>query len=113
MPGACYHVTARGNARGLVFVDDADRRRFVDSLASVLERFGWVVYAYCLMDNHYHLDVETPRPNLSGGMRQLNGRYAQYFNRRHPRSGHVFQARYRSIWSRRRPTSSRTALYRS
>ena len=90
-------MIARGNARGLVFVDDADRRRFVDLLASVVERFGWVVYAYCLMGNHYHLVLETPRANLSAGMRQLNGCYAQYFNRRQSRCGHVFQARFRSI----------------
>jgi putative transposase len=97
VPGACYHLIARGNARGLVFVDDADRRRFADLLASVVERFGWVVYAYCLMGNHYHLVLETPRANLSAGMRQLNGCYAQQFNRRYARCGHVFQARFRSI----------------
>ncbi len=97
VPGACYHVIARGNARGLVFMDDADRCRFVELLASVVERFSWVVYAYCLMGNHYHLVLETPRGNLSAGMRHLNGCYAQYFNRRHSRCGHVFQARFRSI----------------
>lgn len=97
VPGACYHVIARGNAREFVVVDDRDRVRFLELLARVVERFDWIVYAYCLMGNHYHLVVETPRGNLSLGMRQLNGCYAQYFNRRYRRCGHVFQARFRSI----------------
>jgi putative transposase len=97
VPGACYHVIARGNARDLVFVGEEDRSRFLELVGRVVERFGWVVYAYCLMGNHYHLVVETPRGNLSVGMRQLNGCYAQSFNRRYGRCGHVFQARFRSI----------------
>jgi REP element-mobilizing transposase RayT len=63
----------------------------------VLDRYRWLCFAYCLMGNHYHLVVETQLPNLPLGMRQLNGRYAQRFNARHDRCGHVFQARYRSI----------------
>jgi putative transposase len=90
-------VISRGNARGLVFVDDQDRRTFVELLARAVDRFGLVIYAYCLMSNHYHLVVETPRGNLSAAMRHLNGCYAQYFNRRQARCGHVFQARFRSI----------------
>jgi putative transposase len=66
-------------------------------LGRVLERYGWLLYAYCLMNNHYHLVIETPRPNLSLGMRQLNGLYARRFNLRHRRVGHLFQARFRSI----------------
>jgi putative transposase len=90
-------VIARGNAREFVFVDDQDRRAFLDLVGRIVERFGFVVYAYCLMGNHYHLVVETPCANLSRGMRQLNGCYAQCFNRRYNRCGHVFQARFRSI----------------
>lgn len=97
VPGACFHVIARGNAREFVFVDDLDRRKFLELLAKVCERFGWIVYAYCLMGNHYHLVVETPIGNLSRGMAQLNGQYARSFNRRYLRCGHVFQARFRSI----------------
>jgi putative transposase len=78
-------------------VDDQDRRVFLELLARVVERFGWIVYAYCLMRNHYHLVVETPRANLSRAMGQLNSQYARYFNRRSGRCGHVFQARFRSI----------------
>jgi putative transposase len=66
-------------------------------LRHVLDRYGWLLYSYCLLGNHYHLVIETPRPNLSRGMRQLNGLYARRFNLRHGRVGHVFQARFRSI----------------
>ena len=96
IPGGIYHLIARGNARGRIVRDNVDRRRFLDILGKVVERFGWLCHAYCLMDNHYHLVAETPRPNLPSGMRQLNGLYAQSFNRRHRRCGHVFEARYRS-----------------
>ncbi|MGH2800968.1 MAG: transposase [Gaiellaceae bacterium] len=97
VPGGLYHVIARGNARDRIYLEDDDRSRFLATFARVVERFGWLCHAYCLMDNHYHLVVETPQPNLPAGMRQLNGVYAQGFNERHDRCGHVFQARYRSI----------------
>jgi len=96
IPGGIYHLIARGNARGRIVRDDEDRRRFLDILSRVVERYGWLCHSYCLMDNHYHLVAETPRPNLPSGMRQLNGLYAQSFNVRHDRCGHVFEARYRS-----------------
>ena len=95
--GAVHHVTARGNARADIYLDERDRERFLDTLAGVVDRFGWLIHAYCLMDNHYHLLVETPEPNLAHGMRQLNGLYTQGFNRRHGRPGHVFQGRYKAI----------------
>ena len=96
-PGALYHLTGRGNARADIFLGDDDRAAFVEILAGVVERFAWLLYAYCLMDNHYHLMVETPEPNLSRGMRQLNGVYTQRFNRAHDRIGHLFQGRYKAI----------------
>jgi REP element-mobilizing transposase RayT len=96
-PGAVYHVTARGDARKAIFRDDGDRRAFLQTLAQLVERFGWVCHAYCLMNNHYHLLLETPQANLSRGMRQLNGIYSQAFNRRHRRVGHVLQGRFKSI----------------
>jgi REP element-mobilizing transposase RayT len=71
--GAIYHLTARGNARQKIFCSDADRQLFMDTLAGVVFRYGWICHAYCLMANHYDLLVETPKPNLSLGMRQLNG----------------------------------------
>lgn len=96
-PGAVYHLTSRGNARQRIFWVDADRELFFRTLAQVISRYGWICHAYCLMENHYHLLVETPRANLSLGMRQLNGVYTQTFNRRHRRVGHLFQGRFKAI----------------
>ena len=96
-PGALYHVTARGNARQDIFLTDEDRQRFLGVLAQVVSRFHLLLHAYCLMDNHFHLVVETPEANLSNAMRQLNGVYTQGFNRRHQRVGHVLQGRFKAI----------------
>jgi putative transposase len=96
-PGALYHLTSRGNAKEDIFRDHADRAVFLKILGSTTARFGWLLYAYCLMGNHYHLLAETPAPNLSRGMRHLNGVYTQRFNRRHVRVGHVFQGRFKAI----------------
>jgi REP element-mobilizing transposase RayT len=96
-PGALYHVTSRGNARLPVFEDDHDRERFLAILAEVVPRYKWRCHAYCLMENHYHLLVETIEGNLSFGMRHLNGVYTQWFNRRHSRAGHLFQGRFKAI----------------
>ncbi len=96
-PHAVYHVTSRGNARQKIVRGDSDRQAFLSALAQVVDRFDWRCYAYCLMDNHYHLLIETPKPNLSLGMRQLNGPYTQAFNRRHRRVGHLFQGRFKAI----------------
>ena len=95
--GAVYHVTSRGNARQDIVADDEDRRTFLRMLAHVVDRYGWLCHAYCLMDNHYHLLIETPQSNLSQGMRQLNGRYTQAYNRRHLRVGHLLQGRFKAI----------------
>jgi len=95
--GAVYHVTSRGNARADIYLSDKDREMFLDVLAHVVDRFEWVCHAWCMMDNHYHLMVETPQANLSRGMRQLNGIYTQRFNRIHGRVGHIFQGRFKSI----------------
>ena len=89
-----YHVVSRGNERGAIFRDDADRCRFLELLGQVGNRYHWRILAYCLMRNHYHLLVQTPEPNLARCMRQLNGVYAQWFNRRHARVGHLLQGRY-------------------
>lgn len=96
-PEAVYHVTSRGNARQDIFLDDSDRERFLAILSSTVHRYNWLCHAYCLMGNHYHLLLETPDPNLSSGMRRLNGVYTQTFNRDHNRVGHVFQGRYKAI----------------
>ena len=95
--GGFYHITSRGDRKEIIYESDADRRGFISLLASVCKTFNWSCHAYCLMDNHYHLLVETPEANLSRGMRQLNGVYTQQSNRRHKRCGHVFQGRYHSV----------------
>lgn len=96
-PGALYHVTARGNPQQDIFLDDEDRQQFLAVLARVVSRFHLLLHAYCLMDNHFYLVVETPEGNLSKAMRQLNGVYTQAFNRRHQRVGHVLQGRFKAI----------------
>jgi len=101
--GALHHITSRGNARQDIFLVDPDRELFLETLADAVHRFGWICHAYCLMSNHYHLLVETPEPNLSRGMRHLNGVYTQAFNRRHLRSGHVLQCRPRHLCHPARP----------
>jgi putative transposase len=96
-PGALYHVTSRGDRREAIFEDDEDRGAFLATLHEVVVRFNWICHAYCLMTNHYHLLVETVEGNLSKGMRQLNGVFTQTSNRRHGRSGHLFQGRFKGI----------------
>ncbi|MEO8341377.1 MAG: transposase [Nitrospirota bacterium] len=96
-PGALYHVTARGNARQAIVLDDRDRALFLVCLGEVVLRFGWICHAYCLMDNHYHLLIETPDGHVSRGMRQLNGVFTQRINRRHGQVGHLFQGRFKAI----------------
>lgn len=96
-PGALYHVTSRGNAKQNIFLSDRDRKVFLGLLGQIAERFHFVFYAYCLMDNHYHLLIETPEGNLSEGMRQLNGIYTQKYNWLNGKTGHVFQGRYKAI----------------
>ena len=96
-PDALYHVTARGDRREDIFEDDADRQIFLSTLEQVITQFNWLCHAWCLMDNHYHLMIQTPDGNLSKGMRQLNGVYTQSSNRRHRRVGHLFQGRFKAI----------------
>jgi REP element-mobilizing transposase RayT len=89
-PDAVYHVTSRGNARSDIFHSDQDMEEFLFILDTVVRKFNWLCHAYCLMDNHYHLLIETPDGNLSLGMRQLNGIYTQKYNYLHGKTGHVF-----------------------
>lgn len=94
IPGAVYHVMARGNERRPIYRDDRDRLRFLDLLAATSTSHEMPVLAYCLMPNHYHVLVSTTQPNLSSAMRYVNGVYAQWFNVRHERVGHLFQGRF-------------------
>lgn len=89
-----FHVTARGVNRDPIFRDDHDRVAFLRLLASAIERHAWLCHAFCLMGTHYHLLLETEREQLSRGLHRLNGVYAQLFNRRHSRTGHLFGSRF-------------------
>lgn len=109
--GALHHVTSRGNERGAVFTNDQDRALFIDTLSSVVEKYKWTCHAYCLMGNHYHLLIETPYANLAVGMRQLNGVFTQKFNRRHGRTGHLFEGRYKAILVEKESHLLQTARY--
>lgn len=96
-PGAFYHVTARGNEQKDIFKSRADREQFLAYLGSASERYGAVIHAYCLMDNHYHLLLETPDGNLAQIMRHVGGAYTTYYNVKRKRAGHLFQGRYKAI----------------
>ena len=96
-PGALYHITSRGNEKKEIFLTDEDRAKFLNILRDYHERYGILVHAYVLLDNHYHLILETPRGNLLKVMHGLNGSYTGYFNRKYRRVGHLLQGRYRAI----------------
>ena len=95
-PGAVYHIRSRGNDRGDVFGDDDDRRYYLDLLCSVISAFRLKIYAYTLMSNHIHLFLKTLVPNISEAMHRLNLDYSIYFNKRHGKTGHLFESRFKS-----------------
>jgi REP element-mobilizing transposase RayT len=95
-PGV-HHVYARGNGQQPIYRDDIDRETYLRMLGRVVVRHRWQCLAYCLMGNHVHLLLETREPNLGRGMGRLHSDYAQRFNRRHGRSGHLFQGRYGAV----------------
>lgn len=96
-PGAIYHVSSRGHDNQMIFIDDDDKKFFLDLLQKIVGRFHWICHAFCLMSDHYHLVIETPEGNLSIGMRELNGGYTQRFNRRYVMQGPVMQGRFKAI----------------
>ena len=95
--GAVQHVTSRGHQKKNIFRDDRDRRKFLELLAETTKRYGWLVTAYVLMTNHFHLVMETPMANLSDGMQYLNSAYAGWFNKRHKRRSALFDGRFHSF----------------
>jgi len=95
-PGLIYHVNARGNNKADIYLDDLDRVRFLEILAEVAREFELDSWLICLMRNHYHWVFRTRQPNLSFAVRHLNGTYAQWWNTRHHRVGHVFQGRFKA-----------------
>lgn len=94
--GALYHAMSRGVNDEDIFREEADYLRFLEIFAQTVARFGWIVYAWVLMTNHFHLEVCTPEANLSQGMHWLKGRYAQWFNRKYKRRGHLFGERFKA-----------------
>jgi putative transposase len=95
-PGGIYHVFARGNRRAPIFLDDLDRRRFLDECAAVFELHDWRCGSFCLMTNHHHLLVQTREADLAAGMHRLHTRYVKWFNRRHDVDGHLFESRFKA-----------------
>jgi len=96
-PGAFYHVMNRGHRQEPIVRDRRDKERFLSSLGRMATQYGVLIHGYCLMDNHYHLIIETPEANLSRAMQWLNVSYAAYHNRRHGCAGHLFQGRFKAI----------------
>jgi len=96
-PGAFYHVTSRGNESRTVFQSTRDREKYLSYLESAHHRYGAIIHVYCLMGNHYHLLLETPRGNLSQILHHINGAYTTYFNIKRGRPGHLFQGRFKGI----------------
>ena len=94
---ATHHITSRGNERKDIFHNDRDREKFLEYLAETVRRYGWLITAWVLMSNHFHLVLETPSPTLSAGMQWLLGSYSQWFNKKHKRSGHLFGDRFHSF----------------
>jgi len=96
--GAIYHVMNRGDRRQNIFRDDQDRERFLETLGEACAKTDWQIHAWCLMRNHFHLVVETPKANLVAGMKWLLGTYTSRFNRRHRFFGHLFSGRYKALF---------------
>ena len=96
-PGAFYHITSRGNEQNNIFKNDRDYERFLTYIETSVQRYRAIIHAYCLMNNHYHLLLETPMGNLSQIMRHINGAYTTYYNTKRQRAGHLFQGRYKAI----------------
>jgi REP element-mobilizing transposase RayT len=93
-PDGLFHVTARGAGQISIYQDDDDRLVFLALFAEAVRRHDWVCHAFCLMTNHYHLVIDATREHLSNGLQLLNGRYAQGFNAKHKRWGHLFGERF-------------------
>lgn len=96
-PGALYHITSRGNEKKDIYKENSDKEKFLEILHAYHKRYDILVHSYVLMDNHYHMILETPRANLLKVMHGINSGYTGYFNRKYSRSGHLFQGRYKAI----------------
>ena len=91
-----HHIYNRGVERRVVFDEPKDKEKFLEIVCEVSEYYDFIIHGYVIMDNHYHLLLENSRENLSAGMRQINSIYAQYFNKKQKRVGHLWQDRFKS-----------------
>lgn len=96
-PGATYHVMSRGNRKHTIFHDALDHERFLNVVGRAVSLYGVRIFALCLMPNHYHIVLDTPRGNLSDTMQYINGLFARVSNKRYDQTGHVFGDRFRSL----------------
>lgn len=110
-PGAVYHITCRGNERKEIFKDDRDKKTFLEILSQSAKIYNIKTFSYVLMQNHFHLLIETPLGNLGEFMRQFNITYTSSYNRRHKRIGHLYQGRYKSILVEKAPYLSVLSRY--
>ena len=110
-PGAFYHVTSRGNERRSIYQTNRDFEKFIGYLESATERYGARIHCFCLMTNHYHLLLETPRGNLQAILHHLNTGYTNYFNTKKKRVGHLFQGRYKAILVEKDPYALELSRY--
>ena len=95
--GASYHIMSRGDQYEPIFLSDKDRHSFLKTPGETCQHTGWIIHGYVLMDNHYHMLVETPEANLVDGMRWFQSTYTRRFNGRNKYVGHVFQGRYHAL----------------
>jgi putative transposase len=95
--GAFHHVMNRGRQRQTIFRDEDDYQLFLNTLSEASKNYNAVIHAYCLMSNHYHCLIETPKANLSQIMKHVNGLYTQRYNRKHKKDGTLFRGRYKSV----------------
>jgi REP element-mobilizing transposase RayT len=95
--GAFYHITSRGNLGEKIFFKEGDKKKFLEMLKRTKDRYGYLLHAYALMDNHYHLLIETPKANISQIMQNINTSHTVYINKKYQRSGHLFQGRFKGI----------------
>ena len=109
--GAFYHITSRGNEKNNIFSSDSDKAKLLDYFENAYKRFGIIIHAFCLMTNHFHLIMETLKPNLSRCMQYINSSDATWYNRKHRRGGHLFQGRYKAILIEEEPYLIRLSRY--
>lgn len=110
-PGAVYHIMCRGNRRGDIFREDADYEAYLKIMEEVRQKYGFILYSYCLMTNHVHLQLETEEIHISRIMQCMNLYYTKYFNNKYNYVGHLFQGRYKSALIEKDAYNLQTSRY--